>query len=219
MYDSLLSKVIQQKLHPGDVFVDVGANNGFFSILASSIVENSGKVYSFEPTKATFARLVRNIEINNFSNIIPFNVALGNRKGKETFYDFGKLDGSNSFIGEKSAIPLTVEMEMLDNILGSIMPNIVKIDVEGFEREVLWGAKRTVLRNDDVILIFEYNRSLLRKKGEGYSEVINLLRSNGFKLYAMNDVKEEIETKEIRSHKDLNPWGCNIYASKHSYNG
>lgn len=215
MYDPLLSMVIKNKLHKGDVFIDIGANSGFLSLLASTVVGRSGRVYSFEPTKRIFGKLVKNIKLNGFDNIIPYNLALGNENKTSVFYDMGKYDGSNSFVRYDNGSPEITIIRKLDDVLpNGITPNFVKIDVEGFEKEVLLGAKRTILENDRVILVYEYNRSILRKKREKYNEVIDLLHEYGFKLRAMNDKLMDIESREVKSYHDLNPWGCNVYAFK-----
>jgi len=73
-------------LRPGDVFVDVGANIGLFSVTAANRVGDTGKVYAFEPAAKTFHRLSENININNLRNIQPFQLALSNEPGESYFY-------------------------------------------------------------------------------------------------------------------------------------
>ena len=147
-YDSLLSQCLKSFLKVGDTFLDIGANNGFFSLLASPLVGADGLVLAFEPSPLTFGRLNENIELNHFKNIKCFNIALGNHTGTATFYDFRTMDGSNSLVKMRGGRKTKVSMDTLDNILGEfkIRPNFVKIDVEGFEKEVLEGGnpRRTI---------------------------------------------------------------------------
>lgn len=214
--DPLLSQVLKYHLKPGSVFLDIGANNGFFSLLASPLVGTNGIVYAFEPSVQTFERMKNNINLNNFKNIKSFNLALGNQSGIGTFYDFGRRDGSNSLVKMRSGQPKKVNMNTLDNVLDEyrVKPDFVKIDVEGFEKEVLDGGRESILNSSHMILVLEYNRHILRKKGELYSTVINLLVEYGFEIHEMNDVERTVMPNLVHSHKDVNPWGCNLLATK-----
>jgi len=215
MLDPLLSETIKNNLKDGGIFVDIGANNGFFSLLASTLVGSTGKVLAIEPTRRTFDRLTGNIELNGFNNILTLNVACGEANAEKEFQDYGSFDGSNSFVHMKGGKPTYVKVERLDGIYPwDKKPDFVKIDVEGYEREVLLGARNTILQNDSVTVVAEYNRSILRKKGEEYSAVIRLLTEYGFEIHEMVDSLVDISKRVVKSHRDLNPWGCNIYAFK-----
>lgn len=215
-YDPLLSQILKSTLRVGDTFLDIGANNGFFSLLASSLVGADGIVLAFEPTISTFRRLNENIKLNCFKNIKSFNIALGNHKGIVTFYDFGTIDGSNSLVKMRGGRAVKVSMDTLDNILDQhkIKPNFLKIDVEGFEKEVLEGGNESILNSRHINLILEYNRHILRKKGEPYSSVIKLLVNNGFEVREIDDSEGLVKPNSVHNHKEVNPFGCNLFAAK-----
>lgn len=215
-YDPLLSQLLKSSLKVGDVFLDIGANYGFFSLLASTLVGSNGIVWAFEPSLSTFERLNKNIKLNGFKNIKSFNIALGNHTGIVTFYDFGAMDGSNSLVNMRGGQATKVSMDTLDNIIGQhkIKPNFITIDVEGFENEVLKGGNESILNSRHMKLILEYNRHILRKKGEPYSAVIKLLIKNGFEIREMDDTKGLVKPNTVHSHKEINPFGCNLFATK-----
>ncbi|MBL7916861.1 MAG: FkbM family methyltransferase, partial [Bacteroidia bacterium] len=91
--DSILSKCIYQGfeqieiefickyLKQGDVFFDIGSNMGLFSLYASELVGNMGKIYAFEPTKGIYKRLIENIELNGIKNIVPVNKGISDKNG------------------------------------------------------------------------------------------------------------------------------------------
>ena len=76
-----VQEALSRQLHPGDVFYDVGANVGFFSMIAAKLVGSRGSVYSFEPVTENVASIQRNAIINQMENIKSFEVAVGQTSG------------------------------------------------------------------------------------------------------------------------------------------
>ncbi len=133
-------------LRPGDLFVDVGANVGAYSLLASGVCGASS--LAIEPIPDTFSELVRNICVNRLSKLAnPQNLGIGSCSGKLTFTT--QLDTMNRVI-EKKDIPFSnqdtidVDVLSLDELLAGLAPVLLKIDVEGFEQEILQGAQNTL---------------------------------------------------------------------------
>ena len=131
-------------LEEGDIFIDVGANIGYYSLLAASQVGLSGKVFSFEPSPREFQRLLSNLSLNQAKNVIPFNCALSSKKeilqltvaDKHTGLNYlGNEDSENSVL--VSALPGDMLLDMVTTS-GKIT---VKIDVEGGEFSVLSGME------------------------------------------------------------------------------
>ena len=81
-----VSAAIRQNLGPGDVFVDVGANAGYYAALAARTVGDAGHVYALEPAPQTFRKLERNLDLNHFTNVTPLAVAAGAAEGEATLY-------------------------------------------------------------------------------------------------------------------------------------
>ena len=93
LYEPETSKFIVKTLKKGDTFIDIGANNGYFSLMASILVGSTGKVYAFEPTPDSFKRLQTNVHVNKFKNIKLFECALGDKDGKIKLNVSKKEDG------------------------------------------------------------------------------------------------------------------------------
>ncbi len=151
-----LEKVLSQ----GKVFVDVGANFGVYTLVASRLVGATGKVIALEPTAQSFAILRENIALNHFANVRAFQVALTQSSGKAWLYHgwdpVGNSLGKDPLSGDEGE---EVQTESLDNLLeenGIGRVDVIKVDVEGAEELVLRGAAKT-LTTDSPVVIFEYN--------------------------------------------------------------
>ena len=144
---------INQNVKSGDVFYDVGANIGVYTILAASRTGNEGKVYAFEPHGANFARLVVNIMVNNLQQVVfPNNFALNDKEGFFPFhYKSGavgtsdsQLEAGNPFANEETETLIT-ELKYAttaDRLIASEEippPHHIKIDVDGNESLILAG--------------------------------------------------------------------------------
>ena len=126
-------------LRRDDLFLDVGANVGTYTVLASGVCK--AKTYAFEPDPGTLGKLKRNLEINRLSDRVQvFNCALGAAPGDVAF-TVG-LDTTNRIANASDAKTRTVRMETLDAIAADSQPAIMKVDVEGTELDVLMGAQR-----------------------------------------------------------------------------
>src|SRR5262249_12841355 len=130
-------------LRPGDLFVDVGANVGSFSVLASGVV--GAKSVALEPVPSTFSVLKLNIAVNGLEQMIePFCMAAGPRRGRVRFsIDRGPQNRAvaDSYSGATADVPVM----LLDGVIESACPALLKVDAEGSERGVLEGASKSLL--------------------------------------------------------------------------
>lgn len=150
-WETQTSDYIQKNLKAGQTFVDVGANAGYFSVLASRIVGDTGKVLAFEPASDTYKVLLENTR--NLNNVSAYNIALSNYTGEADFFG-GKNTGQrglNISATNGNSILEKVKVARLDSF--GIHADMVKIDTEGSEADVIDGAKDGI--TDDTILIVE----------------------------------------------------------------
>ncbi|MCU0833650.1 MAG: FkbM family methyltransferase [Chromatiaceae bacterium] len=145
-------------LRPGDLFVDIGANIGSYTLLASA---TQARVICFEPVPATFEALLDNIHLNRLAHRVDArNQAVGREAGElEMIADQDTtnqaLAPGSSYAGKSVRVPLVT----LDAALQGAMPKLIKIDVEGFETEVIAGATQTLAAGGLHALILELNGS------------------------------------------------------------
>jgi FkbM family methyltransferase len=128
-------------LRPGDLFADVGANVGSYTVLASAVCR--ARSVSVEPDPGTMLRLRRNVALNCVDSLVRTEeVAVGAEAGTVGF-TVG-LDTVNRVSLDMNRPTRTVKLAPLDHLLANEVPLLIKLDVEGFETEVLKGAERTL---------------------------------------------------------------------------
>ncbi|HID27194.1 MAG TPA: FkbM family methyltransferase [Methanosarcinales archaeon] len=133
-------------LEKGQTILDIGSHIGVFALKAAKIVGSSGRVLCFEPQPDNFELLLKNIEINNYKNIIAFKIAIFNKKGSARLYQSPSAI-AHSIVFPRSKEWILVEMNTIDNILNNLNINkidAIKIDAEGAELKVLKGAINTL---------------------------------------------------------------------------
>jgi len=187
--DKMLSDevFIQDYLGPGDVFLDIGANIGTHSLLAAATVGKNGKVFAFEAHPRIFGFLLKNCAINGFDTITAYNFAIGNGNALLKLSDLS-LDDRNSVIPSGKGI--TVIEKRLDEFDFPGTIDLMKIDVEGYEKFILLGGNRTLSKVN--CIIYESANRLFRNYGYGSRDVIRLLEQQGFSLYGLKKFKKEI---------------------------
>jgi FkbM family methyltransferase len=146
-------------LQPGMIAADLGANIGPFSVLASRLVGPRGRILAVEPVHSNYHSLCRALHLNALSNVTPLELALGHQVGTV------RLSLSPDPSGHSAVLPhgerfLEVPMTTLDNLcvqedVGRL--DFVKIDVEGFEPEVLRGGRESIVRFRPVISAAAYH--------------------------------------------------------------
>ncbi len=180
-------------LDPEDLFIDIGANVGSYTILACAAKGSRG--YSFEPVPTTYLRLLENIAINSLgSRVVALNIGLSNYAGELSFTSVESCTNHVTTESEDSDNMATVKVKVcsLDSVLGDEAPSLIKIDVEGFETPVLQGAQ-AALRNMALhSVIMELNGSGVRY---GYNEddILNKMKDHGFSTYQYNPFRREIK--------------------------
>jgi FkbM family methyltransferase len=145
-------------LRTNDLFVDVGANVGSYTILASAA--GGAKTIAIEPIPITYGHLVDNIDLNGVRALVTtHNIGIGRERGELSFTS--TLDTVNHVLGsaESGVASTKIPVDTLDEMLGQLNPTIIKVDVEGFETCVVDGAEQT-LRGDSLLaVIMELNGS------------------------------------------------------------
>ena len=148
VWEPSVSKVISNILGPGDLFIDVGANIGYDTLLASKIVGKNGRVIAIEAASAIFHQLESNVDRNRAGNVRMVNVAVAEKRGELMLYGGDAWNqGRTSPIAREGLHPIeTVETIPLDEILTAEerrRVKLIKIDIEGGELPVLDRLTKT----------------------------------------------------------------------------
>jgi FkbM family methyltransferase len=159
VYEFAVSKLVREYLRPGDVFVDVGANIGYYTVIAAGLVGNAGLVYAFEPSSRIRARLERNVMLNALSQVRIRAEAVSSKSGfvrliepQNTGNDgLAYVDTTGGGDGtEVRSVRLDELSELKDR-----HPALIKVDVEGGEPEVFRGATSILEQAEAPSILFE----------------------------------------------------------------
>ncbi|HEX6372114.1 MAG TPA: FkbM family methyltransferase [Longimicrobium sp.] len=150
-YEREQTRLFEQLLRPGGVVLDVGANVGYYTLLASVLVGEGGAVHAFEPEPRNAGFLRRHVQINRLRNVTVQQAAVSDRAGTARF-TFGTGSGTGHLA---DAGALEVRTLRLDDYCAqhAPAPAAIKIDVEGAEMSVLHGARETLARLRPVIFL------------------------------------------------------------------
>lgn len=171
---------IKKFLSEGDVFVDVGANFGYFSCIASKIVGEHGLVLSFEPNKTAFNQLVSTAIRNQLFNVVPMHLALGEKE--KTRVQMKKSfcrQNTSSYMVDGNAV-LSNSFDHFIKIFDTTKKiKMIKIDVEGAELPVIKGLK-SILTTHKPFLIVEPDSNSDQRFGFKFNELISFLETLGY---------------------------------------
>ncbi len=153
---------VLDRLHPGDTFVDVGANIGLYTVMAAQRVGPTGRVVAIEASRDVFPYLAHNVALNNLTNVSLFEMAADSTASDNRVFFKAPMDrfGSGTMTPEFGGSPIDVVARPLDTILaeaGIAGPvRVMKVDVEGFEDRVFAGAKNLLDSDEGPDVIFEF---------------------------------------------------------------
>ncbi len=190
-YEKRQTRLVRRLLSPGTVFCDVGANIGYYSMLASSIVGQDGRVIAFEPDPAHVALIESAARLNRFSQIEVHAVALAAERGHATLPRNPLNAGDQSLLAANaSAASDTIEVDVstLDGILAKTLGDrpvdLLKIDTEGAEGLVLAGASRTLDTPGLEILLEFWPEGIARFGGDPRALLGELLERD-FEIFSL----------------------------------
>ena len=213
-------KIIKNNVKDGDNVIDLGANIGYFTLILAKLVGPTGKVFAFEPDPRNLALLKKNVEYNNYKNVIIVPKAVSNVNDKCTLYTGQKTFGQNKIYKPKKTktqkfIPIDSETVRLDDFFktNGLLDKIsfIKMDVEGAEFLALSGMKEILKLNKNIKIFTEAEISYLEDAGSSYDQFIDLLTENDF-TFSLADNRSETLTKVNKSQleKILNDEGNSV---------
>ena len=172
-------------IKPGDICWDIGANIGFYTCLLASLVEDSGAVVAFEPAARTCGYLKENVSLNQFTNVTVVNKGLGDKQEQRLLHysEAGLAEGTASLkYADGRAVSERVALDTIDNLIPELpTPDFIKIDVEGYQLEVLRGAEHCLKTHAPLLMaelrdVGETNRAI-------FGEIEDYVANLGYQLY------------------------------------
>jgi FkbM family methyltransferase len=223
--DSILSKLIYEGfenseidflntfLRVGDCFLDIGANVGLFSLYASRKVGSAGSVISFEPSKLTYSRLLENLELNGITNVSPYKLGLSNRDeilelnvsvdGHDAWNTFVKSDDTK-FSSKEAVQVKTFDSFSIEYSINTDNISLIKLDVEGFEINVLQGAPNLLSKENAPVFMVEFtdNNSIIA--GHCCHELYKLLLQYDYSWYTYDETRKKLIPEPMRLNYPYN---------------
>lgn len=197
-------------LRPGDVFVDVGANIGYFSLLASRLVGPEGAVLAFEPEAANYELLEANSLLNGCDNIHSYQVALGEENSSGTIYLNELNRGDHSlYPPERGRSGQDITIVNGSKLISATHPrvNFIKIDTQGAECDVVRGLRELIAASArDLIMIIEFSPVHLQNAGTSGRTLLDLLAAYDWHMYLMEDDADDLlplTAQQVRSLNNL----------------
>ena len=200
-YEDKKQKIFAASLKQGDVVYDVGANVGFYTLLASTLVGPNGRVYAFEPLPRNLEFLRTHLSLNRITNAEIFETAIADVNGEAIFDDslnpaMGHLAGS----GTRSVRTSTIDSLVFSGQLRP--PSCMKIDVEGSEVQVLLGAVSVIQNHHPAIFLSTHG-------SDQHRECCHLLESLGYRLKAIGVDSVSESDELIAEHSDRSEASAN----------
>jgi len=177
-YEYHKQKALQQELKIGDVVYDIGANVGFYSLLASVIVGEVGHVYSFEPSPENLRELRKHLEMNHIKNCTVVGAAVSSAEGEAIFDPSDhRCKGHLAVNGSLRVRTLALDGLVLQKEIRP--PNLMKIDIEGAEFECLKGASNVIQEVRPIIFLATHGPEI-------HSACIELLSKWNYRLASLD---------------------------------
>jgi FkbM family methyltransferase len=178
-YEFDKQQLFTELITPGSTVFDIGANAGYYTLLSSSLVGQTGRIFAFEPLPRNLRYLRKHLLINNCTNVEVLDVAVSDREGFANFDD--TAPPAMGSISERGS--LTVRTVTLDDLLAAKTvgpPRFMKIDVEGGEVQVLQGAAKILRDFRPVIFLATHGPQI-------HKDCMELLTQSGYRLTSVDE--------------------------------
>ncbi|MFE3119209.1 FkbM family methyltransferase [Streptomyces niveus] len=211
VWEPHMTRWLQERLKPGDTFIDVGANIGYYSVLAAQLVGDGGQVVAVEASSAFHQKLQQHVRLNGYENVRAVNGAVSDERKNLTF-----VLASSSNMGANSIVPydgpaessFEVEAFPLDELVDAAeisTARVIKIDVEGAEGSVVRGMIPMLdkLRRDCEITV-EVTPDRMAQLGDSAEELMKTMRDHGFHAYRLaNEYSPESYVAALRGKRAI----------------
>jgi FkbM family methyltransferase len=199
VWEPHLTRFIQDRLLPGDVFVDVGANIGYYTLWASKLTGSTGRVVAIEASARIYHTLLEHLALNHADNVRPVHCAVSDVEGVLPVFTGPGYNSGRTTTVPKEDQP-TSEGEVRAAPLPSLLSademaraRIVKVDVEGAEWAVAQGMRPLLSAcREDLEIVIEVSPDRLAEQGHSVAEIFELFLNHGFRAYRIENDYEMI---------------------------
>ncbi|MGA9755434.1 MAG: FkbM family methyltransferase [Desulfobaccales bacterium] len=211
--------LVQRLMEGDEVFWDVGANVGYFTLVAATALTNRGQIVAFEPGRNAYARLTENLALNAYRNIKAYPVAVADREGEAVLHVAGDIADSSASLypaGRGQAGREVCRTVALDHFLrseGLRPPDLIKLDAEGAELAVLQGAEG-LIQDSPPLWLMEMEEKNLKAAGASKAAIADFLTGYGYRAAHLSKGRW-YETPDLEGVKGRNIFWFNPSVAAH----
>jgi FkbM family methyltransferase len=186
-YEADMGRTLKKILTPSSVFVDLGANEGYFTVLAGKLVGDGGSVIAIEPQTRLLPVIEKNLSLNGLENVKIVSTAVSDRSGTATLYLLPDLNsgGSSFHRPTRYAVPEqktdTVTLEQVLTTCNLEKVDLLKVDIEGAEYEALLGSPALFEHHRIKAVALELHPQILAARGKSATDIESFLTKNGYR--------------------------------------
>lgn len=192
VYETYETLLFKNAVKEGMVVVDVGANIGWYTLVAAARVGDRGRVYAFEPDPSNYALLMKNIQANGYGNVIAVQKAISRETGTARLFLCVDNKGDHRiYDSHDGREAITVSVTSLDEFFrdNECPIDIIKMDMQGAEIAGLQGMSKVIKSNTDLMIFTEFWAVGLRNFGSSPAEFVEILRGHGFEVYVIEGTR------------------------------
>ena len=195
-YEPFQVSVVQRLLAPGDCFLDLGANLGYYTVIAAQAVGAQGRVVAFEPDPQNLQLLQRNVEVNSYRNRVMIQpCAIGAESGTCQLFQSVDNLGDHQILarGNDQRQAIDVPLRTLDQVIepGTTV-DLIKMDIQGAEFLAWAGMSRLLSSHPNLALLIEFWPEGIRRCGHEPAELVNAIYEQQFVAYLIDEQRERL---------------------------
>jgi FkbM family methyltransferase len=179
--EELFTRTLQDTLQEGDCVLCIGANIGYYSLMEARLVGPRGKVYAIEPVPHNMKLLEDSIRLNNYGNIETFQLAMGQSDSMAKLYLSDHPNWSSFYPPRKVRRKIDIEVTSVDSFLkGKRLPDLIRMDVEGYEYEIIIGMSGLLASGIPLRLFVEFHPDIMGRPRT--AAFLDILKQHRFQL-------------------------------------
>ena len=206
-WEDMTTQMYKDVIREGDVVLDLGANIGYYTLLAARLAGPKGRVYAFEPEPLNYSLLLKNVELNGYANVVAMQQAVSDKLGTVKFFLDRENTGAHTMYqheGTKGYIEVeTVTMDDFFRDKGRRV-DVIKMDIEGAEMAALAGMEGIIRDNDGIKIFMEFYFPGIERSGSSPEKFVRrLIDDYGFSVLAIGEYSRSKKSRKIGSAAEL----------------
>ena len=201
IYEPMETEFFKDQVKRGNVFVDIGANIGYFTLIAARLVGETGKVFAFEPDPVNCTLLGKNIRANEYANVVTVQKAVSDKTGEIKLYLCENRGDHRIYDSHDRRASIVIQATRLDDYFRNYDGQIdfVKMDIQGAEGGAVEGMLEVLKKNRNLKMVFEFWPFGLEQSGTDPKLLLLKLTDLGFDIFEIKEDERKITPIDVSS--------------------